>query len=146
MGRRSIALEDTVKVRNAAAVQLRTLLKRYDLAEFQAQTHAAGMVDILAGFAMDINQPVDFRRQCANDVLDRGYGKPASKAKVEIVDTTAAGITGKAIGDEIEAAIISAEVFQRLSELTMKQIPYDQWPDDVRKAAEGMDAFFTEEK
>jgi len=90
MGRRSIALEDTVKVRNAAAVQLRTLLKRYDLAEFQAQTHAAEMVDTLAGFVRDITLPAEFRAKCANDVLDRGYGKPASKARVESLSLPAA--------------------------------------------------------
>jgi hypothetical protein len=126
-----------------AAAQLRTLLKRYDTAEFQAQTHACRMVDMLAGFADDIFQPVEFRRQCANDILDRAYGKPATKARVEIVDTSAKTAEGMTVGDEIQAAIVTADVFRRVNDLTMRQIPFSEWPDDVKAAVgeEGAVAF-----
>jgi hypothetical protein len=136
------ANEEVAKVRRNAAEQLRTLLKRYDLAEFQAQTHAIRMVDMLAGFADDTKQSMEFRRQCANDVLDRAYGKPATKARVEITDTAARSASGLTVGEEIEAAIVSAEVFQRLNDLTMRQIPIEQWPEDVREAM-GADAAAT---
>jgi hypothetical protein len=122
--------------RHKAALHLRTLLSTYDLAEFQAQTHSARMVDILAAFADDVTRPDDFRRVCANDVLNRAYGTPTQKAKIEFHDPRAKGESGSTIGEEIEAAKVAAEMFQRMNDLTMRRVPMSKWPEDVKRIAE----------
>lgn len=124
---------------------MRTLLSRYDLAEFQAQTHAADMVDILAAFAWDVTKPDDFRRQCANDVLDRAYGKPTMKAHFEMVDPSADAGDGSTVGQTIKAACAAAQDFQDLDELVRRKVPQDQWPERLRKLAGDAIAYYSEE-
>ena len=128
--------QEIVSDRHKAALQLRTLLGRYDLAEFQAQTHSARMIDILAAFADDVTRPDEFRRSCANDVLNRAYGTPVTKAKIEFHDPRAKGESGSTIGEEIEAAKVAADMFQRMNDLTMRRVPMDKWPEDVKRIAE----------
>ena len=111
------------------------MLQRYDMAEFQAQTYACDMIDMLAGFAQDMTLPVAFRRECANDVLDRAYGKPATKTQVEIVNTEDQTGTGRTVGEDIESARLSADLYQRLNSLVAQGVSPENWPAEVRRIA-----------
>lgn len=146
MGRRSVAVNEsnTLKARQMAATQLRTLLSRYDLAEFQAQTYAADMVDVLAGFARDPCQSVEFRRQCANDVLNRAYGMPATKATLTVIDPreqTPDGLT--TVGAQIEAIKAGAAQLQTLDQYVGKR-PVSEWPESIKALAGDMVTVFEE--
>lgn len=145
MGRRSVDALDPVRSRELAAKQLRTLLSHYDLAEFEAQIHAADMVTILAGFAKDATQAPDFRRQCANDVLDRAYGRPATKATVTIVDPSAKNDAGSPVREEIEATRVTAEAYQELDDLVRRKVPPEQWPERIRALAGEAIAYYAGE-
>ena len=126
---------DPVRDREVAAAGLRTMLSRYNLAEFQAQTHAVEMIDMLAGIALDPTAPLDMRRNCANDVLDRAYGKAATQARVEIIDPATRDPGGGTAGEAMRAAVASADLFRRLTDLTMRGVPSNLWPEDVLAAA-----------
>lgn len=147
MGRRSVAVTETntVRARQQAAEQLRTLLSRYDLAEFQAQTHAADMVDILAGFAKDPLQTVAFRRECANDVLNRAYGMPATKATLQLIDPRQQVEEGTTVGAQIEAVKAGAEKLQLLDQYIGK-LPPAMWPEHIRELAGDLVAVYSEDE
>ena len=138
---------DPVVVREQAALQLRTLLHRYDLAEFQAQTHAADMIDVLAGLARDPTVPVDYRIIAKRTRgIDRASGKPATKATVTMVNTQAVGPDGRSIGETIEAARLNADAFTRLDDLVRRGVPSEMWPDDIRLLAGDVAASYAETK
>ena len=143
-----MTLRDPVRDREAAAAGLRKMLSRYNLAEFEAQMYAVEMVQVLAGIALDPAAPLADRRGCANDVLDRAYGKSATQARVEIVDPSARDPDGGTAGEVMRGAVMAADLYRRLTDLTMRGVPSNLWPEDVRAAAgEGVaDAFAVEVK
>lgn len=116
----------------AATAALRKLLRKYDISEFEAQKHAVEMVQILAGFARDVTADVAFRRQCANDVLNRAYGTPTEKKQVTILDPNAETDKGATIGAEIEAIHVETRRLEERDRLIAQKVPFDQWPEDVR--------------
>lgn len=134
---------DPREIKALATLTLRELLRGHDISEFQAQQHAADMVNFLAAVALDVTQDIGVRRQCANDVLNRAYGTPATKARVEITDTSTRGQSGATIGEEIEAIRMTTMLQEQINELTMRNIPPEAWPEDVRLAAGNMLATFS---
>lgn len=134
---------DPREVKAIATLTLRELLRGHDIAEFQAQRYAADMIDFLAAVAMDVTQDIGTRRQCANDVLNRAYGTPATKARVEITDATTQGTSGMSIADQIDAIRLTTSMQEQINELTMKGIPPEAWPEEVRLAAGNMMASFS---
>ncbi len=141
MGRRQMTVMDPVRVRDAATRQLRTLLGRYDMGRLEAQAHAAGAVQFLVGVYEDMSAPLETRIRCANDVLDRAYGKPETRAQIEVVDPAA---SAEGEGDEIVAIRATAELYQRLDDLVRRGVPPDEWPEDVRQIAGGLAASYEE--
>ena len=131
------------EIKAIATLTLRELLRGHDVAEFQAQQYAADMIDFLAGVAMDVTQEIGVRRQCANDVLNRAYGTPATKQRVEITDMTTQGHSGVTIAQEIEAIRLTTALQEQINELVMRGIPPEAWPEDIRLAAGNMIASFT---
>jgi hypothetical protein len=129
MARRNLIPVNIMNARQKAAQHLRELMSNYDIAEFQAQTHAADMVNILAGFARDPTRPDDFRRTCANDVLNRAYGTPAIKATVLQLDPASA--EAHKIGGLIDQSRETADMLQLID--AWAQVPYDRWPETVKE-------------
>ena len=144
MSRRNLQVSPILAM-NTVRNQLRAMVQNYDLAELAAQAVGADMVALLTGFAFDVTLEPEFRAKCANDVLDRGFGKPATKARVEMLDMRAPTIDGKTIGDEITAAQLSAELFQQVDDLVRREVPPEQWPEHVRAAVGDAAAFFDAE-
>lgn len=129
MARRQLLPANILRARDEASNNLRKLFASYDIAEFRAQTHAADMVDILAGFARDPTQAISFRRECANDVLNRAYGTPAQKATVLQLDPASpeAGRVAQLIDQ-------NRETTQQLALLdAWSQVDYSTWPDEIKE-------------
>ena len=114
-----------------ARESLRALLLQYDVAEFQAQTHAVEMVNIVASFARDEKLDVKFRKECALDVVDRAYGKVTTKVQT----TQLFGTAPDPVAATIQAAASEADKYLRLSEWIGSDKPVSQWPDDVQATA-----------
>lgn len=119
--------------RQALAEQLRQSMARYDVAEFQAQRHAATMVDVLAGFAMDPTLSVDFRRSCAKDVIERASGLPAQNLAPQLLDPSAAAPEGGTIGGTIDAIRLNTDKLAELDEWMSR--PMAEWPERVKLLA-----------
>ncbi len=126
-------------LRQQAAQQLRALLSQYDIAEFQAQTHAAAMIDLLANFAYDVTLPGDplevarFRADMAMRVLDRAYGKPAEKQYLKVEDNRAP--EDKTVTVEIETVRQAVTEFRQMDQYF--HLPPDQWPEWLRRRVSG---------
>lgn len=121
-----------------AQKSLRTLLTRYDMAEFRAQQHASDMVDIVAGFARDPTLDPKFRKECAIDVMNRAYGTVTQKTQVTMIGQVAAD---DPVARDIAKATEQAAAYRRLSEY-IDAVPYADWPDDVKVLAGDMGAAF----
>lgn len=105
------------------------------------------MTEILIEFARDVELPAQFRRQCAMDVLEYARGKPKLWLHDgETIDPAAAGAAGlgATIGQEIDAAKQTARLHEQLARLTAQNIHPRDWPEDVRKVAMDMVAFYDE--
>ena len=117
-----------------ARAQVRTTVGRFNIAEFLAQTEAAASIQTLAGFRDDWSLSPEFRRVCANDLLDRGYGKPKQSTTVQL----SAG-PDKEPGDnyaaQIEGAMMMADAFKELNAWVSRGIPYEQWPEHIKEMA-----------
>lgn len=126
-------------LRQQAAQQLRAMMSQFDIAEFQAQTHAAAMIDLLASFAYDVTLPGDplevarFRAEMAMRVLDRAYGKPAEKQYVKLEDARAP--EDKAVTIEIETVRRAVTEFRQMDQYF--HLPPDQWPEWLRRRVSG---------
>ena len=129
MARRSLIPGNVTRAQTEMSRYLRELYSQYDIAEFRAQTHAADMVDILAGFARDPTQAVTFRRDCANDVLNRAYGTPAQKATTLQLDP--ASQEGGKVAALIDQSRETTAMLALLDQWT--QVSYEDWPDNIRE-------------
>jgi hypothetical protein len=119
-------------------------MSRYDISEFEAQAKAADMIAVLAGLAMDVTQPAGVRRDCANDVLDRAYGKVAIRADPPAtVDPASA--EGAKTSDMIEAMKRTSAELQLIDQWMAR--PQEEWPAHVKEAAGrlGDIAFYADE-
>jgi hypothetical protein len=128
------------QAREAAAAHYRGLTAGaggINLAQFRAQLYEEQAVELLAGFMNDITLPAPFRRDCAKDVLlyARGAIKPWEHDGVS-VDISATGRTGATIGEEIEAARLTAAAYEAINRLCMRQVPVDAWPEELRAFAD----------
>jgi hypothetical protein len=131
MGRRALIPVGFDKAREQASKNLKTLLSRFDVAEFRAQMHASDMVDVLAGFAMDPTQAPAFRRDCAKDVLERAYGTVGQKTGIEVHDVTPEA--ANPVMALIESHQRTAAQLQRLDAYVGK-VPVEEWPEDIKAA------------
>jgi hypothetical protein len=116
-----------------------------NLAQYAAQRHEEEMTEMLIGFARDISQPAFFRRECALDVLKiaRGPIEPW-KHDGKTIDQNAIGHTGSTVGTEIEATRLTTALHEAVADLTMRGIPVELWPADVREAAGQLVAAYSE--
>lgn len=157
MGRRSVATASDLArlerdgpraARDAVVTHFRRLTGAagVNLAQFKAQVHEEEMIDLLVGFTRDVTLPATLRRQCALDVVlvARGPIRPWEHAG-ETIDPSAEGRTGATVGTEIEATRLTADAYMRIASLTMRQVPFSQWPEDLQAAADPALATFTED-
>lgn len=138
---RRILNENTAqRVENAARNALRDMMSKYDIAEFQAQLHAAEMVDVVVGFARDTTLPPAFRKECALDVLDRAYGKVTTKTQIDM--RASVSVHNDPVAQDIAKATEQSSLYLKISHYLGSGTPYDLWPEDVREAVGDMsDAF-----
>lgn len=126
--------------RKAIATHFRTVASRsgINLAQFQAQLAAEDMVKLIAGFANDPLLPAPFRKECAIDVVTIAYGKIQPwYHEGEHIDPSAqsAAANGSTLGQEIDQARLTAELYQQLDELVRRKVPPEHWPESVRTLA-----------
>ena len=129
MGRRT----DELTAIRAARAHVRSLVGRFDIAEFLAQTEAAKCIETLAGFRDDMTLSTEFRRQCALDLLDRGYGKPTTKTQFTIAAPMQAE-PEDVYAEQVAGAITMADQFREMTRY-VGRVPIDQWPAHVREMA-----------
>jgi hypothetical protein len=113
--------------------------------QLKAQMQEELIVDMLMGFAQDMTLPAQFRRDCLLDVAK--FARGAVKSWVhegETIDPEAPGAVGETKGDEIQAARMSAELYETLNELISRGVSSDNWPEAVRQAAGDLVAVYTE--
>ena len=104
------------------------------------------MVQILVGFAEDMNLAPPLRRDCAKDVIALARGPLAPwHHDGETIDPAAARENGNTVGAEIVAIRATAELYQRLDELVRRGVPPELWPEDVRAIAGGLAASYAED-
>ncbi len=132
--------------RAASLTQLSTserqLLKEIDLAGLEARLHAADMIALLVGFAKDPTLSAETRRPCANDVLDRAYGRPVSGDWQRVVPVAAVVAQGGDVVARIAAAAAAANEMVEMDRYLGK-VPSDQWPPWLveRIGPAGVEAF-----
>lgn len=147
MGRRKTEL-DPQKALSVVGRHFRRLVSHggVNMAEFHAQLIEVEMVQILEGFAKDVTVPVSLRRQCALDVLLLARGPsipwPRNGKTVDVNEQTPMGGT---VGDAIDAARVSADLYQTLDDLVRRRVPPAEWPPEVREAAGAAIAFYDSE-
>ena len=117
------------------------------MAQFRAQLHEEAMVEVLVGFAQDMNLAPSLRRDCARDVIAiaRGPLAPVGAPNGETIDPSVAREGGGTVGDEIVAIRATAELYQRLDELVRREVPPELWPEDVRAIAGNLAASYAED-
>ena len=127
-----------------ARQQVRHALGAYDVAEFYAQLHAAEAIETIYQFMSDPNLSVEFRRSCALDLLDRGYGRPTTKAQITLTAPPPdADMAADPVATQIEAAKVRGEQFLELQSY-IGQVPYNMWPAHVKELAGEDGAVFAE--
>lgn len=155
MGRRSVAVPDMRRVEQLTPHQAREAVTAHyraltigagiNLAQFKAQLFEEQAVELIAGFMNDVTQTAAFRKECAKDILlyARGPIRPWEHSG-ETVDPNAIGHTGNTVGEEIQAARLTAAAYEQINVLCMKQIPVDAWPIELQAFADpSMVAAFT---
>jgi hypothetical protein len=138
---------DPKKAREAIARHFQALMQKsgVNVTQFKAQIYEEEMVDMLAGFARDMTQPTSLRRQCAIDIITYARGLPKPWIHVgDTVNPEAEGKVGETVGQEINAARLTANIYQQLDELVRRGVHPDSWPADVRQAAGEALAYYSE--
>ena len=148
MGRRAVAIPDARKIERLPAHQARDAVVSHfrkltsgaggiNLAQFRAQLYEEQAVELIAGFMSDVTLSAPFRKECAKDILLYARGAVKSwEHDGETVDTNAIGRTGNTIGEEIEAARLTAQAYEEINKLCMRQVPVEAWPEELRAFAD----------
>ena len=133
MGRRNQNSQTPLPAKiNEARQEVRRALGSYDVAEFTAQLHAVSAVETLAQFMNDPTLNPEFRRCCANDLLDRAYGKPVAKQQISLFSAPPENTGPDPIHIEIEAACVKADQFSELQRYISGAVPFDKWPEHIK--------------
>lgn len=154
MGRRAVAIPDARKIERLPAHQARDAVVSHfrkltgaagiNLAQFRAQLHEEEMVELLVGFTRDITLPASLRRDCAKDVVTIARGPIQPWIHLgETIDPQAEGRTGNTVGAEIEAARLTSRMYEQITQLTMKGVPFEAWPEELKAAADPSMASFS---
>ena len=108
-----------------------------NMAQFTAQRYEEEMVKVLVGMALDVTGTTapGLRRQCALDVITvaRGVPKPWLNDGQTIDPNAPVGDGSQTMGDLIEAAKTSAEMYEELDGLVRRKVPPEQWPQKIRE-------------
>ena len=70
------AQQQMKRQKQALSTAERRLFEAVDFGRMEARLHAGDAIKLLVAFAKDETLDVETRVECANDVLDRAYGKP----------------------------------------------------------------------
>ena len=147
MGRRSVALQlSSADIRRRALNRMMQVsaLTGANKARWRAQLYEEEMVELLRDIALAPDTPIGVRRQCALDVLLVARGEPGRLPEgAETVDVEAKGNSGATVGEEIEAARASAQLFAELDALVRNRVPFAEWPERVKHLHEA--AVFADE-
>lgn len=120
------------------------------LGEIEAQRLAPEMVRLLGGLAHDDTilperlAVLEFRKACAEAVLDRALGRPIER-KLAIVQDFAAGNGAGEVAETLAAATKSADLYREINEYVGRR-PLHEWPDHIRDAVEGAEAYDVQEQ
>lgn len=148
MGRRSVSSMSQEEVRALVAKNFRRLVNAtgINLAQFEAQIHEADAVKLLWEFATDDTNPKVFRRDCIKDVLMYARGSIKTwQHDGETIDPSALGLTGRPIGQEINAVRLATDVMQEMNDLVARKVPVSAWPPHVVEAAGAAVTYYREE-
>lgn len=144
MARRALVPKDVAAAKDVALRQLRQLLSVYNIAEFEAQRHAADMVKFLAEAVYDISVPLPQRVEWAHKILDRAYGTVAESPAPRVTLDPASPEANK-----VAAAIeVQKRTTAQLQELDgyVGRLPPDQWPEHIRQIAGDLVAAWSTEE
>jgi hypothetical protein len=114
---------------NAAQGELARRFQRFSMAEFEAQKRVKDMVEVLAGIAMDANAPLEIRRLCALDVIERADGKVVQKVQVQQMPVDETGTT---LEHEAEAATAEARLLAETEQWISSGADPSTWPEHIR--------------
>ncbi len=126
------AAEQQMKQKRSFTTTERRLFEAVDLGRMEARMHAVAAIKLLVELAKDKSVDVETRIKCANDVLNRAYGKvatPGDWQRVEVAITTAPV-------DEVAVRIAAASVAaNQMSEVDryVGKVPPDEWPEWLRE-------------
>jgi hypothetical protein len=106
-------------------------------AKYRAQCIEEEAVDMLRDIMTGIETPLSLRRECALDIIRVARGEPGRLPDdARTVEVEAVGGSGQKVGDEINAARVSAALFARLDSLVRNRISYNEWPDEIKRLSE----------
>ena len=106
-------------------------------AKYRAQCIEEEAVDMLRDIMTGIETPLSLRRECALDIIRVARGEPGRLPDdARTVEVDAVGGSGQKVGEEINAARVSAALFARLDSLVRNRIPYNEWPDEIKRLSE----------
>ncbi len=114
----------------------RRLFEAVDLGRMEARLHGAAMVRLLVELAKDKSVDVETRIKCANDVLNRAYGKAGVPGEWQLVAVAAMPQVDET-AERITAAIAAAN---RMAERDryLGHVHPDQWPEWLREEFGGV--------
>ena len=139
MGRRSTAqLQSRAEsLHGRLSQELAALNITVNRVQFRAQLYEEEMVDLVRDMALSTEATMPHRLECARQIVLWSRGKVDEwrhdKETLRPEDTT---ITGGLIGDTIEQARQTANLFARLDDLVRRKVPVSDWPSDIRQMAE----------
>ena len=114
-------------------------------AKYRAQCIEEEAVDMLRDLMFDPETAPGLRRECALDIIRVARGEPGRISDdPRTIDGDATGTSGRKVDEEINAARVSASLFARLDALVRNQVPYDDWPDEIKHLSEAA-AFASED-
>jgi hypothetical protein len=151
MGRRSSHALTPLQAKDAVAKHFQRLVGRsgVNLTQFHAQLHEEKMVDVLVGFALDKEQPAEFRRDCAKDVIVLARGPIVSPWVHDGATLTPATAlpSGRPAGEAVNQARIAGDTYLQVNMLVAAGTPVDLWPEEVvAVAGDIVEAFRAEER
>lgn len=139
MGRRSLKALSAKELRSHVARRFQRLAGEsgINLAEFEAQRHAADAVRLAWDLAQSNDAAPAFRLDCIKFVVTTAYGAPRPLFQTgETVDPDERLPGGETVGQTIEAARVTADLLARLDRLVRGNIPFQDWPEEIRTLSE----------
>lgn len=136
MGRRSVVDSRAIALQRRLGQEL-AKLNLVNKVAFQAQRYEEECVALVRDMAFSNEAPWDHRLRCAQQVVEWARGRVREwNHDGRTIGAEEQSPAGGTIMETIDAARVTADLFGRLDDLVRRQVPYRDWPEDIKGLAE----------